>query len=116
MAFGGGFSASTDTWDQTVLANAKYDFVEMHYYPEALTGINNDSCSQPGPTNSERISLLRERCWPQAAMRIPIYLGEFDRDAIENHATVSIVNRLFNAIAIGEVAKAGVTLATQWQG
>jgi alpha-L-arabinofuranosidase len=36
MAFGGPpYNTSSDTWDPIVLANAKYDFVEMHYYPES---------------------------------------------------------------------------------
>jgi len=123
MFFGATYSASADTWDQIVLANAKYDFVEMHYYPEGDleyddTRLLTTWSNQLGANFSTAKALLAANGHPDA----PVFLGEFDRDPgpppsnWPGHESVSIVNGLFNAIVVAEVTKAGVPLATQWDG
>ena len=124
MFFGSTYSASADTWDQIVLANAKYDFVEMHYYPEGDGDYADDTqllttwSNQLGANFSTAKALLAANGHPD----VPIFLGEFDRDPGQpysnwpGHESVSIVNGLFNAIVVAEVTKAGVPLATQWDG
>lgn len=114
-------SASTDNWDYIVLANAKYDFVEMHYYPFSY---NTDDDTTVLTTWANQ--LAGDFSWARGMVALnghpnaPIYLGEYDRDAggplAVEHESVSIVNALFNAIVLAEVAKAGVPMATAWVG
>jgi FG-GAP-like repeat len=122
MYFGAGiYNVSQDTWDQVVLADAKYDFVEMHYYPE-VNNVDNDATLLT--TWADQIATNFATAKSLVAMNghagIPIYLGEFDRDAGGSsgvgHESVSIVNALFNAIVVGEVTRAGVGMATAWLG
>lgn len=122
VAFGNlTYDVSADTWDPVVLANAKYDFVETHYYPEGLNQ-NNDAkvlstWSDQIPTNFSTIETLLATA---GKPNTPIFLGEFDRDygnkGYPGHQSVSIVNGLFTAIVIGEVAKAGVSMGATWLG
>jgi hypothetical protein len=114
-------SASMDNWDYVVLSQAKYDFVEMHYYP---TSFNTDDDTTLLTTSANQ--LAGDFAWARGMValnghaNVPIYLGEFDRDAggplTVEHESVSVVNALFNAIVIAEVAKAGVPMATTWVG
>jgi hypothetical protein len=119
MQFGNGtYTTATDTWDPIVLANAKYDFVEMHYYPEFQ---NTDDDSKLLTTWSNQLvanfSTANALLAFSGHANTPIYLGEFDRDSGGGnigHESVSIVDALFNAIIIGELTRAGAPLATQF--
>ena len=114
-------SASSDNWDYIVLAQAKYDFVEMHYYPFSY---NTDDDTTVLTTWANQLAGDFE--WARGVVtlkghpNVPIFLGEFDRDAggplAVEHESVSVVNALFNAIVLAEVAKAGVPMATAWVG
>ncbi len=116
MAFGNlTYDVAADTWDQIVLANAQYDFVEVHYYPES-DNIDDDTqlltkWSDQVATNYSTIkSLLAANGHPNT----PIFLGEFVRDSGSGvgagHESVSIVDALFTAIVVAESSKAGVAL------
>ena len=125
MALGNAtYSATSNNWDQVVLATAKYDFVEMHYYPE-YNNQDDDAAlltkwaDQIAANFKNARTLLAANGHPNT----PIFLGEFDRDSGvpagyggPGHESVSIVNALFNAIVIGEVTKAGIGMATAWLG
>jgi hypothetical protein len=121
IAAAGVYSAAVDPWDYLVLAQAKYDFVEMHYYPFSY---NVDDDGSLLTTWSDQIGA--NFSWTRAVLSLnghpnaPIFLGEFDRDAggplaIE-HESVSVVNALFAAIVLAEVAKAGIPMASTWVG
>jgi hypothetical protein len=121
IAAAGVYSAASDPWDYLVLAKAKYDFVEMHYYPFSY---NVDDDGSLLTTWSDQIAA--NFSWTRAVLslngrpNVPIFLGEFDRNAggpiaIE-HESVSVVNALFTAIVLAEVAKAGIPMASTWVG
>jgi hypothetical protein len=124
MAFGNAtYNSSADAWDQTVLANAKYDFVEMHYYPE-FNNQDNDTTilTKWADQIATNFATARSLLAASGHANAPIFLGEFDRDSggsgvfYLGHESVSIVDALFNAIVIGEVVKAGVGRAAAWNG
>jgi hypothetical protein len=121
MAFGNAtYNSSADTWDHVVLANAKYDFVEMHYYPE-FNNQDNDTTilTKWADQIATNFATARSLLAANGHANAPLFLGEFDRDsggAGIGHESLSIVNALFNAIVIGEVAKAGVSRAAAWVG
>ena len=123
MHFGNAlYDVAQDTWDSTVLANAKYDFVEMHYYPE-YNNQDDDTLILTKWANQLATSFATAKSLLAANghANTPIYLGEFDRDSGAafggiGHESVSVVDALFNAIVIGEVTKAGVMMATAWLG
>jgi hypothetical protein len=120
MAFGNAtYSADRDPWDAAALRLAKYDFVEMHYYP--FYG-NQDNDEALLTTWSDQIAKnfagARALLAKYGHASAPLFLGEFDRDSGDNaglsHASVSIVNALFTAILVGEVTKAGVGMSSSW--
>lgn len=108
-------------WDPIVLADAKYDFVEMHYYPS----FNNKSDDTQTLTTwanqiAANFSGARALLTLNGHSGAPIFLGEFDRDsggpqAVE-HESISIVDSLFTAIVFGEITKAGIPMASAWVG
>lgn len=110
-----GTVANYCAWDPIVLANAKYDFVEMHYYPN-YGNIDNDSVLLT--TSSNQIAANFATADALLALNgranTPIYLGEFDRDSGQGlpccnigHESVDVVNALFHAIVVAEAVKAG---------
>ena len=121
LAFGNlTFDTGLDTWDPIVLANASYDFVELHYYPEH-NNLDDDAAlltrwaDQAATNFSTAKSLLAASSHPNT----PMFLGEFDRDSggsagPPGHENVSIVNALFSAIVIGEATNAGVKMTAAW--
>jgi hypothetical protein len=120
LAFGNAtYDEENDPWDAAALRIAKYDFVEMHYYP-FYNNLDNDDTLLT--TWSDQIAKnfagARKLLAKHGHAGAPIFLGEFDRDSGgadgDGHASVSIVNALFTATLIGEVAKAGVTMSSAW--
>lgn len=120
MAFGNAtYSVDDDPWDAGAMRLAKYDFVEMHYYPY-YNDLDNDAAllttwsDQIGKNFAGAHKLLAKYGHASA----PIFLGEFDRDSGGprglGHESVSIVNALFTAILVGEVTKAGVGMSSAW--
>jgi hypothetical protein len=101
-------------WDQTVLANARYDFVELHFYPDddddehLLTTAPASLTGVLGATKAELAAA--------GHASTPIYLGEFDDNAGAGKQTATIVDALFVGMVIGEVTNAGVPMATVYEG
>ena len=111
--------AEGSTWDNTVLANAKYDFVEIHVYPEDGTDDNDTFLLTQGVSEvATTISTVQSALTKTGRSGTPIYLGEFDGTAEYpfGKQQVSIVDALFIGMAIGELTKAGVLAATVWDG
>ncbi len=112
MALGNGDSAS---WDPVVLTNAKYDFVDLHYYPN----YNNMSSDTADLTSNidqfvNNIAAARTLLANSGHADAEIFLSEFDRDSggsYNGHELVSIVDALFNAMIVAELIKADVPLA-----
>ncbi len=105
-------------WDQTVLANAKYDFVELHYYAQG-PGSESDSYllqSAPGAL-SAAISTLRAELRAAGRGNVPIYLGELGSVYTNpGKQAQSIVQALFAGITLGELANQDIFRATWWLG
>lgn len=122
VAFGNAtYSQSADTWDPIVLANATYDFVEMHYYPEH-NNLDDDSTllTQWSDQVATNFATVQSLLSANGHANTPIFFGEFDRDSGgtsgPGHETVSVVDALFTAVMIAEAAKAGVSMTAAWQG
>lgn len=123
LAFGNlTFDTSSDTWDPIVLANAKYDFVELHYYPEH-NNVDDDSAllTKWADQAATNFSTAKSLLSASGHANTPLFLGEFDRDSggsagPPGHENVSIVNALFTAIVIGEATNAGVKMTAAWTG
>jgi hypothetical protein len=101
-------------WDEVVLRNATYDFVEMHYYPDVY---DDDRLLQSAPDAlASYIETLRRELAAAHHELAPIYLGEFDTDTAAGKQSISIVDALFVGMTIGEVTKAGVPMASIYEG
>jgi hypothetical protein len=113
------YSGFGNTWDPIVLSTAKYDFVEVHIYPEYGTNDDDTFLLTQGPDQiANTFAYIRGELHTAGHDDVPIYLGEFD-DSAEfpfGKTQVSIVDGLFIGMAIGEVATAGVPLSTVWDG
>jgi hypothetical protein len=105
------------SWDQYVLANAKYDFVELHYYPQA-PGSESDAylLGQGVPDFANALAALRAEMTAAGAPRSkPIMVGEINSVyANPGKQTVSIVNGLWTGMVVAEMMRAGVSLGTWW--
>jgi hypothetical protein len=105
---------TSNNWDSIVLANAKYDFVELHYYPENPGSENDAFLLTQAPANyAAAFSKLRAELTAAGHPNIPIYLGEYNSPNYNpGKQTISIVNALFIGMVQGEIMKAGVQSAT----
>jgi len=105
------------SWDQIVLANAKYDFVEMHFYPEYGPNDNDLTLLTTAPAAlASYFATARSELSAAGHASTPIYLGEFDADSGGGKQTLSIVDALFTGMVLGEVAKAGFPMETVFEG
>jgi len=105
-------------WDHTVLGTAPYDFVEMHYYPEA-PGAESDTLlirDSPLLLRSALVSLKSELS-AAGHPSTPIYVGEMGSVYTNpGKQSMSITQALFASEVIGELLDAGVARATWWLG
>jgi hypothetical protein len=107
-------SNATQNWDAVVLAKAKYDFVELHFYPDIF---DDDRLLREGPEAlATALATLRKELADVHRPQTPIYLGEFGSDTQATKQTVSIVGAMFIGMAIGEITKADIPMATVYQG
>src|SRR5579862_9649260 len=109
---GGGFNG----WDQTVLANAPYDYVELHYYDqnpgaESDTGLILSGAKRLGAA----VSTVQNELAQAGKSTVPIYVGELGSvNTNPGKQTMSITQALYAAQAIGTLMQLGVTRATWW--
>lgn len=114
-------SSRTQTWDSTVLANAKYDFVEIHPTGPNTSGLSNDA-NDLGPAVDGFVSAIAKARSELAAAgkptTTPIYIGEWatpGSGSIPRQET-TIVGGLYAAMLMGEFLKANITLASKYTG
>lgn len=106
-------------WDQVVLANAKYDFVEYHYYPQ-YGSVTNDQylvfqAAQDFTTNIKTIK--SELAAAGKATPVPIYVGELGgNSANPGTQSWSITQGLYTGQILGEAMNAGIARLTWWIG
>ena len=105
-------------WDRLVLANAPYDFVELHDYLQQ-PGHESDSylLDEAPQALSRTIATVRRELSAAGKPNTPVMLGEFNSVAYSpGKQTLSIVNALFTGMAFGEVLNDKLSVATWWFG
>jgi hypothetical protein len=109
---------STTNWDPIVLANAPYDFVEYHFYPQN-PGSESDttlvhSAAQELTTG---INTIKAELATAGKPDTPIYVGEMGSvSSNPGKQTWSITQGLYAGQLLGEMMNDGVSRATWWIG
>jgi hypothetical protein len=103
-------------WDGTVLAQAKYDFVELHYYAQAPGSENDATLLASGPQAlTSDVNALKSDLAAAGHPGTPIYVGELGSVyANPGKQSTSIVQALFAGMALSELMEDGVFRATWW--
>jgi hypothetical protein len=105
-------------WDPIVLAQAKYDCVELHFYPQSSQDIS-DSFLLHGavPILHGYLVELKSEMSASGHGAVPIYLGEIGSSTSPSgKQSQSIVQALFAGEVIGELVNSGVARATWHMG
>jgi hypothetical protein len=105
-------------WDPIVLANAKYDFVELHYYAQQ-PGSENDSYLVQSAAQglASEVATLKTELAAAGHPNTPIYVGELGSVSSDpGKQTSSITQALYAGQALAELAQAGAARATWWIG
>jgi hypothetical protein len=109
-------------WNNIVLTNACYDFVEVHYYAPGnatvsdQTMLYNDAGYAPTFTatiNHVKAALAAGR---YGNPNIPIYVGELNSSGPPIQRDGSITNALFAAGMVGEAMNDGIAALSWWNG
>jgi hypothetical protein len=109
---------STPNWDPIVLANAPYDFVEYHFYPQN-PGDESDtflvhSAAQELTTG---INTIKTELATAGKPGTPIYVGEMGSvSSNPGKQSWSITQGLYAGQLLGEMMNDGVSRATWWIG
>lgn len=107
----------TSGWDSTVLAQAKYDCVELHYYPQGTTVDDDFLIHQAAPGLTTYLHALKANLATAGHPKTPIYVGEIGSTyGTPGKQTMSITQALYAGQVLGELLKDGVTRATWWIG
>ena len=108
---------NTAGWDATVLAQAKYDCVELHYYPQGTTVNDAFLIRKAAPLLGAYLAALKAELKAAGRAKTPIYVGEIGSTyGTPGKQTTSITQALYAGQVLGELLEAGVTRATWWLG
>jgi hypothetical protein len=108
----------TANWDPVVLANAPYDFVEYHFYPQD-PGSESDNflVHQAAQGITVGINTIKAELAAAGHPDIPIYVGETGSvSSNPGKQTWSITQGLFAGQLLGEMMNDGISRATWWIG
>jgi alpha-N-arabinofuranosidase len=103
-------------WDPIVLSQAKYDFVEYHYYAQS-PGQESDAylVGQAAQAFASNLVALKSDLTAAGHASTPIYVGELGSVyANPGKQSSSITQSLFAGQVLGEMMNAGVSRATWW--
>jgi hypothetical protein len=108
-------------WDSTVLANAQFDFVEVHWYGASPANV---AVSDPALLSSgdvyftPALAQLRSELTAAGKGNMPIYVGEWGLPGPNGGSSqsVTIVGALYTAFVLGELTKGGIGMAGDWEG
>lgn len=104
---------SKSKWNQTVFADAQYDCVEVHYYPQRLTTSDPFILYNAIPQLTTDINAIKLALATAGHPNTPIYLGEIATQlGPYGKQSQSIVGALFTGMAVGEVEQDGVAAMT----
>ena len=105
-------------WDSIVLSQARYDFVEYHFYPQG-PGTENDTflVHQAAQQLTAAIDTINAELAAAGAPATPIFIGEIG--SVYNDPgkqTTSITQALYAGQVLGEMMNQGVSQAAWWLG
>lgn len=105
-------------WDPVVLKNAKYDCVELHYYPETPGQESDAFIVDKGAAQlTTTIDALKQELKTAGHAGTPIYVGEIGSVyATPGKQSMSITQALYTGQAIGEMLNDGIARSTWWFG
>jgi hypothetical protein len=109
---------NSPAWDPTVLADAPYDFVEYHYYPET-PGSESDTflVQQAAQQLTTNINTIKSELKTAGKPDTPIYVGEIGGPySNPGKQSWSITQGLYAGQVLGEMMNDGVTRLTWWIG
>ena len=113
-------SDRTTLWDTTVLANAQFDFVEVHWYgasPGNVAISDSDLLNSGDSYFIPAIAQLKSELLAAGKPNIPIFVGEWGVPGPNGSSQdITIVGALYSAIVFGEMTKAGIGMAGIWTG
>jgi hypothetical protein len=103
-----------NAWTYKVLRQARYDFMETHYYPlQNATTKDEDLLFKTIPEFRQQIQYLQQA---MGGRQVPIMLGEFNNvPTSPNLQTMSIVNGLYTGLLMAESSQLGVSASFPWQ-
>jgi hypothetical protein len=105
-------------WDQIVLAQAKYDFVEYHFYAQT-PGKETDAylVGEAADELAAQLAEIKTELATAGKPKTPIYVGELGSVYTNpGKQSTSITQALYAGEALGELMNAGVARATWWLG
>jgi len=105
-------------WDPIVLAQAKYDFVEFHYYPQGPFNETDDYLVRKAANDlTTSLNTIKTELATAGNPNTPIYVGEIGSVyTTPGKQSTSITQALYAGQALGEMMNAGVSRATWWIG
>ena len=108
----------TADWDPIVLANAQYDFVEFHYYPQNPGGESDTYLVQSAAQGlTTGIDTIKAELSAAGKPNTPIYVGEMGSvSSNPGKQSWSITQGLYAGQVLGEMMNDGVSRATWWIG
>jgi hypothetical protein len=109
---------NSPAWDPIVLSQAKYDFVEYHFYPQT-PGSESDTIlvQQAAQQLTTAINAIKAELQTAGSPTTPIFIGEIGSVYDDpGKQTSSITQALFAGQVLGEMMNDGVSLATWWLG
>lgn len=109
---------NSPAWDPTVLANAPYDFVEYHYYPET-PGQESDTflVHSAAQALTTTINTIKTELTTAGKPNTPIYVGEIGAPySNPGKQSWSITQGLYTGQVLGEMMNDGISRLTWWIG
>jgi alpha-L-arabinofuranosidase len=109
---------NSPAWDPIVLSQAKYDFVEYHYYAQA-PGSESDTylVQQAAQAFASALNSVKADLASAGKPNTAIYVGELGSVySNPGKQTSSITQALFAGQVLGELMNAGISRATWWIG
>ncbi len=110
--------SGVNDWDSNVLANAPYDYVELHWYAQQPGSESDHYLLYQAPAAlTSLLAGVRSELATAGKPNTPIMLGEYNSAAYNpGKQSTSIVNALFTGMALGEVLNDNLAVATWWFG
>lgn len=106
-------SINNKTWDPVVFSHAKYDCVEVHYYPQKGTSVNDTFLLTNGVQGlTSSLNLIKSQLAAAGHAGTPIYVGEIGSALPPgDKQNMSITQALYAGQIIGELVNDGIPRA-----